>query len=724
MSFDLDNTADVVDIAALRGLIGEKSDVGKAFVASIGWFDWLPTSTDADNGATVIKPDDVSAIDPGRWVKVSGAGVTWSRQILVDAVAGSDSNDGVTLPVKTLLVAHTKAGNGNTIVVAEGDYSAQAPLDISKQNVTVIGHAAGPGGVKTTAPAITGSGLGPKLANLKLASLTLTHPASNGAHTSGVQVTGTTFVNSPSFWEDHGSKFVGDVTLAGAGAKYLYGSQFEGNVTTTNNSGAVALIDCIGDGASVLTISAGTVYALRNCSGFIHNISASAISAIDAAKALGMTEAQAQSAVATVFDGLRVNGGGLHLASRLTYSEVSIPDKTVDYTVPSATLDRAAGLVFAQTTADVEITLNDPSDTSSARLLVLRNSGTADLTVNAQTVAAGSMSLWGWAWAAWHQLSGGAGGGLASWALAEAVSAGAKRVKDSVVWVANGAIPANTAFAVGTTGATWAAYIGDYVNWSLAEAVYAGAKRVRGGTVWVANGAIPANTAFATGTTGATWSVYDGGNPTVTYQVAATPKPANAKSGDVMVVSSTGDATGLLSAFEIFDGATWSRIPTGAASSIASAVTITGTTTNPTKGATRVVDSINVIDDGSGWCDLVMNYHQSTAGTAGSGDYLVTLPAGYTFDTAFHGARAVTGDPVLNSPWAWIPGARGKLFSPGANVMQSAHAMVWDATRFRVLLGAEGLYSSHGAIRSPWSPGLFTMSDGCGVQIAFRFKKG
>ena len=47
--------------------------------------------------------------------------------------------------------------------------------------------------------------------------------------------------------------------------------------------------------------------------------------------------------------------------------------------------------------------------------------------------------------------------------------------------------------------------------WSLSTAYASGAQVVYYGIIYQANGAIPANTAFAIGTTGATWSVAGGG---------------------------------------------------------------------------------------------------------------------------------------------------------------------------------------------------------------------
>ena len=161
--------------------------------------------------------------------------------------------------------------------------------------------------------------------------------------------------------------------------------------------------------------------------------------------------------------------------------------------------------------------------------------------------------------------------------------------------------------------------------------------------------------------------------------------------------------------------------PLQAESAFEETVNITGTTSNPTKGSSVLVDSINVIDGGSGWCDLMLNYEQIDFGSAGDGDYLIKLPAGYSFDPTFHRMHAVVGDPTLNNKSAWIPGAQGVIAN--GILMHNVHAMVWDATHFRILVGGEELFSSHPDVRSPWGSGFFTLSDVLSLQIAFKFKK-
>lgn len=46
----------------------------RAEVAAVGGFAWSTASLAADDGATVIKPNDVAPGDPGRWLKMPSAG--------------------------------------------------------------------------------------------------------------------------------------------------------------------------------------------------------------------------------------------------------------------------------------------------------------------------------------------------------------------------------------------------------------------------------------------------------------------------------------------------------------------------------------------------------------------------------------------------------------------------------------------------------------------------
>jgi len=159
-----------------------------------------------------------------------------------------------------------------------------------------------------------------------------------------------------------------------------------------------------------------------------------------------------------------------------------------------------------------------------------------------------------------------------------------------------------------------------------------------------------------------------------------------------------------------------------AGTTITGSVTITGTTSNPTKG-TRSRDIITLVDSGNGYCDIIMTYFQTTGGTDGVGDYLFTLPGGYQFDTNFHGTRAVAGNPGANGQIAIIPGSNGFAFET-LDYAGMMYAMVWDATRFRILSTGYVTIGTNAGYMNPVGAAWYNMSQAnVGFQIAFTFKK-
>lgn len=95
---------------------------------------------------------------------------------------------------------------------------------------------------------------------------------------------------------------------------------------------------------------------------------------------------------------------------------------------------------------------------------------------------------------------------IPAWQLAKAYSADEVVRKDGVPYVANAAVAANTAFAVGTTGATWRTlYQYGAQTWQQDRAYFKDDVAIAAGVCVIANADIAANTAFNWGTTGATW---------------------------------------------------------------------------------------------------------------------------------------------------------------------------------------------------------------------------
>jgi hypothetical protein len=93
--------------------------------------------------------------------------------------------------------------------------------------------------------------------------------------------------------------------------------------------------------------------------------------------------------------------------------------------------------------------------------------------------------------------------------LSNAYNANDLVIRNNKIYQANGAVPANTAFAIGTTGATWKK-ISAIPEWAVSEVYETGDLVKKDGNLYEANANIPTGTAFITGTTGATWKTLIG----------------------------------------------------------------------------------------------------------------------------------------------------------------------------------------------------------------------
>ena len=237
---------------------------------------------------------------------------------------------------------------------------------------------------------------------------------------------------------------------------------------------------------------------------------------------------------------------------------------------------------------------------------------------------------------------------------------------------------------LGTTEAN--AFIGSMQpTYSAANTYLSGTIVVKDGFLYLANAAIPVGTAFTVGTTGATWSQLNGTAPSR------------------IVVNET--------------------------------VTISGSTTNPTKSTVMTKDTITLIDDGSGWCTVDMELIFAKAGTgatSGSGVYLFTLPGGRQFDLARHPANTVatpgTQQGVVETA-KYLPAGTGLLTTAPLDVSQDATAVPHNATQFKLITRSTAIAggASSVAIRAFTGAGFFTITPGTGGNaayvVSFRFKK-
>jgi hypothetical protein len=112
-----------------------------------------------------------------------------------------------------------------------------------------------------------------------------------------------------------------------------------------------------------------------------------------------------------------------------------------------------------------------------------------------------------------------------------------------------------------------------------------------------------------------------------------------------------------------------------------------------------------------------MTYVQSaTNGSGGSGDYLITLPNGLSFDTTLpsqpiHTANVGTST-FVHLPFV-IPNSNGTITNH--NVGGQIFPMVYSATKFRILT------FTYGSGIQCWGSSFYSTLDVPKIQLTFRF---
>lgn len=146
-------------------------------------------------------------------------------------------------------------------------------------------------------------------------------------------------------------------------------------------------------------------------------------------------------------------------------------------------------------------------------------------------------------------------------------------------------------------------------------------------------------------------------------------------------------------------------------------ITLTATTTNPTKGTTTS-DNISYRRLGEKQWEIVMTYNQSsnTGHAQGTGDYLITLPNGLSFDTTLPSQQIYTSNVGTNT---WVHNAyiipNGNGLITNNTVGGHTYPMVYSATKFRILA------VSYGSGILCWGSGFYSTFDIPKIQLSFRF---
>jgi hypothetical protein len=143
-------------------------------------------------------------------------------------------------------------------------------------------------------------------------------------------------------------------------------------------------------------------------------------------------------------------------------------------------------------------------------------------------------------------------------------------------------------------------------------------------------------------------------------------------------------------------------------------IQIGAVTTAPTKG-TISEDKVRWRQVGQDY-EVEFTYQQSTAGTAGSGDYLVNLPSGIQFDSSQNFYTGTVGSVTNVSANAAVLSSTGNL-TLGTGNTGYLTAIAYDSGRFR--LQGDNLYTTRNVISSGFYP-LSSASISYKFHIKFR----
>ncbi len=132
-------------------------------------------------------------------------------------------------------------------------------------------------------------------------------------------------------------------------------------------------------------------------------------------------------------------------------------------------------------------------------------------------------------------------------------------------------------------------------------------------------------------------------------------------------------------------------------------ITITATTTSPTKGATRTIDEFWYKDGKDGEGHFWMKYEQTVAGATGTGDYLFTLPGGKRFDKDV--VKFYTTVEGLDYYAAHYAIGQGSFGNKSAAFGGTVFVVPYDETRFRLF--GYGVYDGNsngdlGVVSDQW----------------------
>ena len=184
---------------------------------------------------------------------------------------------------------------------------------------------------------------------------------------------------------------------------------------------------------------------------------------------------------------------------------------------------------------------------------------------------------------------------------------------------------------------------------------------------------------------------------TSTTDIITIPNPATA-----LLVYNTGSNVNLSAGYYYWKGTNWERISSNGTILASNAVIVSATGTAPTSG-TRTIDQTFAVDNGA---TKTITLKLSYVGSAvGSGDYLISLPEGITFNTNAGYNPTYTGlawSPTVASMAPYIIPMQGGIVFAGA-WSHLAFVVPYSSTQYRILF-------AYGGSLAPWSSTFFALS--------------
>ena len=196
---------------------------------------------------------------------------------------------------------------------------------------------------------------------------------------------------------------------------------------------------------------------------------------------------------------------------------------------------------------------------------------------------------------------------------------------------------------------------------------------------------------------------------TSTTDIITIPNPATA-----LLVYNTGSNVNLSAGYYYWKGTNWERISSNGTILASNAVIVSATGTAPTSG-TRTIDQTFAVDNGA---TKTITLKLSYVGSAvGSGDYLISLPEGITFNTNAGYNPTYTGLawlPTVSYMAPYIIPMQGGIVFAGAWSV-SAFVVPYSSTHYRILF-------AYGASFTFWSSSFFAFNANTAMTGTFDIR--